>query len=153
MYEVRIVDRRYDSRNKSAVNRSRFIRRFKSQISKAVKEAISRRGIADIDKGEKIGIPAGDISEPQFRHGRGGVREDVVPGNDRFHAGDEAERPMGGAGARGGKGSPDGSHEDDFAFTLSREEFLDIFFEDLALPNLVKTQLSQIEEFKRVRAG
>ena len=153
MFEVRIVDRRYDSRNKSAVNRARFIRRFKTQIGKAVRDAISRRGVADIDKGEKIGIPAGDISEPHFHHGRGGLRQDVLPGNDRYNAGDEAERPMGGAGGRGSEASPDGSHEDEFAFSLSREEFLNIFFEDLALPNLVKTQLAQIDEYKRVRAG
>ena len=154
MIPVRIVDRRYDSKNKSSVNRSRFIRRFKGQIGRAVKEAIDRRSIADIDKGEKIGIPAGDISEPHFGHGRGGIRQDVLPGNDRFHSGDEMERPAGGAGgAGGGKASPDGSHEDNFAFSLSREEFLNIFFDDLALPNLVKTQLARVDEYKRVRAG
>ncbi len=153
MVEVRIVDRRFDSKNKSAVNRGRFIRRFKSQISKAVAEAISRRGIADIDNGEKIGIPAKDISEPQFRYGRGGVRRDVLSGNDQYHSGDELER-AGGGGSGGSQASQDeGTHQDDFAFHLSREEFLDILFEDLALPNLVKTQLTRIDEFKRVRAG
>ena len=152
MTDVRIIDRRHDSRNKSAVNRSRFIRRFKGQISKAVKEAINRRGIADLDKGEKIGIPAGDISEPQFRIGRGGIRQDVLPGNDRFHANDEMDR-SGESGSDGSGASAEGTHEDDFAFSLSREEFLNIFFEDLALPNLVKTQLSRIDEYKRVRAG
>ncbi len=153
MIPVRIVDRRSDSKNKSTVNRSRFIRRFKTQIGKAVKAAISRRGITDIDKGEKIAIPAGDLSEPHFHHGRGGIRQDVLPGNDRFHAGDEMERPTGGADAGGGRAGADGAHDDNFAFSLSREEFLDIFFEDLALPHLVKTQLSRIDEFKRVRAG
>ncbi|HUY04933.1 MAG TPA: YeaH/YhbH family protein [Rhodocyclaceae bacterium] len=149
MTEVRIVDRRYDTRNKSTVNRSRFLRRFKSQIRAAVKEAIGRRGISDIDQGEKIGIPAGDISEPQFRHGRGGVRQDVLAGNDRYHAGDQLERPS----EAGGKSGAGGGADDHFAFSLSREEFLDIFFEDLALPNLVKIQLARIDEFKRVRAG
>ena len=154
MVGVRIIDRRFDSKNKSAVNRGRFIRRFKGQIRKAVAEAISRRGITDIDAGEKVGIPSKDISEPQFHHGRGGVWRDVLPGNDRFHTGDEAERPQGGGGSGGGsRASPDGESQDDFAFTLSREEFLDIFFDDLALPNLVKTQLARVDEYKRVRAG
>ena len=36
---------------------------------------------------------------------------------------------------------------------LSREEFLDVFFDDLALPNLVKTQLARIHEYKSQRAG
>ena len=153
MTGVHIVDRRYDSRNKSAVNRARFIRRFKSQIGKAVRDAISRRGIADIDQGEKIGIPAGDISEPHFRHGHGGIRQDVLPGNDRYQTGDEMQRSSGGGGASGQQASDEGGGEDDFAFTLSREEFLNIFFEDLELPKLLKTQLSCIDEFKRVRAG
>ena len=150
---IRIIDRRYDSKNRSAVNRARFIRRFKGQIRKAVNEAIGRRGIADIDSGEKIGIPAKDITEPNFRYGRGGRWTGVLPGNDRFNTGDEMERPPEGGAGRGSSASPDGEGEDDFAFTLSREEFLDIFFDDLALPNLVKTQLARVEEYKRVRAG
>ena len=152
---LRIIDRRNDSKNKSAVNRGRFLKRFKNQIRKAVGEAIQRRGITDIDNGEKVGIPAKDISEPHFQHGQGGKRSTVLPGNDRFHSGDEIERPKGGGGGGGGAGqaSNEGEGMDDFAFTLSREEFLDIFFDDLALPNLVKTQLARVDEFKRVRAG
>ncbi|NJD34210.1 MAG: YeaH/YhbH family protein [Betaproteobacteria bacterium] len=150
---LQIIDRRNDSKNKSAVNRNRFIRRFKGQIRKAVQDAIARRKIADIDNGEKIGIPAGDISEPQFRHGRGGRWSVVQPGNDRYLTGDEIERPEESGGGRGSGASPDGEGLDDFIFTLSREEFLDIFFDDLALPHLVKTQLARISEYKRVRAG
>lgn len=150
---VRIVDRRFDARNKSAVNRQRFLRRFRGQVREAVREAIGQRGIRDIDSGENIRIPGRDIAEPQFHHGREGVWRRINAGNDRFAAGDEVERPQGGAGGGGKGGSPDGSGEDDFVFTLSREEFLDIFFDDLALPNLVKTQLARVEEYKRVRAG
>ncbi|MFT3717702.1 YeaH/YhbH family protein [Pseudorhodoferax sp.] len=152
---VRIVDRRYDSKNKSSVNRSRFIRRFKGQIRKAVSDAINKRGLKDLDEGEKIGIPGKDIDEPQFEHGRGGVWEAVRPGNDRFNAGDQVERPKGGGGGGGGKGqaSNEGESLDDFVFTLTKEEFLDIFFDEMALPNLVKQQLAQIEQYKRTRAG
>jgi uncharacterized sporulation protein YeaH/YhbH (DUF444 family) len=151
---VRIVDRRQDSRNKSSVNRSRFIRRFKGQIRKAVADAIAKRGIRDLESGEKIGIPGQDISEPQFRHGKGGVRESVHPGNDRFQSGDQMDRPPSGNQGQGsGQASPDGEGLDDFVFTLTRDEFLDIFFDELALPNLVKRQLARIDEYKRVRAG
>lgn len=150
---LQIIDRRNDSKNKSAVNRNRFIRRFKGQIKKAVQDAIARRGIADIDNGEKIGIPSKDISEPHFRHGKGGRWSVVQPGNDRFLTGDEFDRPPDEAGGAGSGASPDGEGLDDFVFTLSREEFLDIFFDDLALPDLVKTQLARISEYKRVRAG
>lgn len=151
---VRIIDRRFDSRNKSSVNRSRFIRRFKGQIRKAVADAIGKRGIRDLDNGEKISIPGKDIAEPQFTLGKGGVWEQVHPGNDRFTAGDEVERPLGGGRGQGrGRASNEGEGVDDFAFTLTRDEFLDIFFDELALPNLVKRQLARIEEYKRVRAG
>ena len=152
---VRIVDRRNDSKNKSSVNRSRFIRRFKGQIRKAVADAINKRGLKDLDDGEKIGIPGKDIDEPQFEHGHGGVWDAVRPGNDRFNSGDTVDRPKGGGGGGGGKGKAgnEGESLDDFVFTLTKDEFLDIFFDEMALPNLVKQQLAQIEQYKRTRAG
>ncbi len=150
---VRIVDRRQDSKNKSSINRGRFIQRFKGQIRKAVADAIARRGIRDIDNGEKIGIPGKDIAEPHFRHGPGGRRELVHPGNDRFNTGDSIDRQTTGSAQGQGKASQDGEGMDDFVFTLTRDEFLDIFFDELALPNLVKRQLARIDEYKRVRAG
>jgi len=150
---VRIVDRRFDSKNKSSVNRSRFIQRFKGQIRKAVSDAINHRGVRDLDNGEKIGIPGKDIAEPQFGHGRGGVWETVNPGNDRFSSGDQVDRPQGGSGKGGSQASNAGEGLDDFVFTLTRDEFLDIFFDELALPNLVKRQLARIDQYRSVRAG
>lgn len=152
---ARIIDRRFDSKNKSAVNRQRFMRRFKQQIRRAVSEAIHGRSIRDLDNGEQISIPARDLSEPQFQQGKGGIREQVFPGNDQFSSGDLINRPMGGEGRGSGKGraSNEGEGEDDFVFHLSREEFLDIFFDDLALPNLIRTQLARISEYKTQRAG
>ncbi len=150
---LRIIDRRYDSKNKSATNRGRFLKRFRGQIRKAVADAISRRSIKEIEKDERIGIPAKDISEPQFSLGKGGRRLRVLPGNDRFGKGDELERPPDAGAGQGRGGSPEGEGIDDFAFTLSKEEFLDIFFDDLALPDLVKTQLARIKDYRRVRAG
>ena len=151
---VRIVDRRFDSKHKSSVNRARFIDRFKGQIRKAVSDAINKRGIRDIDNGEKIGISGKDIGEPQFQHGHGGVWETVRPGNDRFSSGDQVERPQGGGGGQGrGQASNEGEGLDEFMFTLTKDEFLDIFFDELALPNLVKQHLAHIEQYRRVRAG
>ena len=153
MRDVRIIDRRDDSRNKSAVNRGRFLRRFKKQIRKAVDDALVGRSVVDVDQGEKIAIPARDISEPQFGFGKGGVRRGVLAGNDRFRAGDQIVRPAGGENMSGSQASPDGEGQDDFLFALSREEFLDIFFDDLALPNMVRAELARIADFRRVRAG
>ena len=147
-----IIDRRLN--DKSAVNRERFLRRFKAQIKEAVSRAVKGRSITDIESGEKVSIPVKDISEPVFHHGQGGVREQVHPGNEEFIRGDRIARPQGGGGGGGGgKASQDGEGEDDFVFELSREEFLNVFFDDLALPNLIKTQLMGVEELKQVRAG
>ncbi|NJN45473.1 MAG: YeaH/YhbH family protein [Candidatus Competibacteraceae bacterium] len=150
-----VIDRRLDGKNKSAVNRQRFIRRFKHQLKKAVNDAMNGRSITDMNSGEKVSIPTRDISEPVFHHGPGGRREIVHPGNKEFVTGDRVPRPRGGRGGGGGSGqaSNSGAGEDEFVFQLSREEFLELFFEDLELPNLVKTQLAKAQEFKAVRAG
>ncbi|WP_210546321.1 YeaH/YhbH family protein [Rhodoferax sp. PAMC 29310] len=151
---VRIIDRRLDSKHKSSVNRARFIDRFKGQIRKAVTDAVNKRHVRDIGNGEKIGIPGKDIEERQFGHGQGGVRETVRPGNDRFSTGDRVDRPKGGgAGGGGGQASQDGEGLDEFLFTLTKDEFLDLFFDELALPDLVKQHLAQTEQYRRVRAG
>jgi uncharacterized protein len=150
-----IIDRRLAGKNKSIGNRERFLRRYKDQIREAVKRAVDGRGIRDIERGEEIRIPKKDVSEPVFHHGQGGVREVVHPGNKDYVRGDRIERPKGGQGGGSGKGkaSDSGEGEDDFTFSLSREEFMQVFFEDLALPNLTRTQLAQTPEWKSQRAG
>jgi uncharacterized sporulation protein YeaH/YhbH (DUF444 family) len=152
-----IIDRRLAGRNKSIGNRERFLRRHKEQIREAVRRAIDGRGIRDIERGEEITIPRKDLSEPVFGHGSGGVREVVHPGNREYLQGDRIERPKGGAGGSGGSGkgqaSDSGEGEDDFVFALSRDEFMQVFFEDLALPHLVRTQLAEVPEWKVHRAG
>ncbi|MHB1077462.1 YeaH/YhbH family protein [Thiobacillus sp.] len=148
----RLVDRRLSGKNRSAVNRQRFLRRFKAQIRKAASEVVSGRKVTDLERGEKISIPSRDLSEPIFHHGPGGRRNVVLPGNRDFVTGDRVDRPEGGGGAGSGGGPADESM-DDFVFELSREEFMDYFFQDLALPDLVKKQLAAVPEVKKARAG
>ncbi|MYM93586.1 YeaH/YhbH family protein [Duganella vulcania] len=149
-----LIDRRLQGKNKSAVNRERFLRRYKAQIKDAVGRAIKGRSITDIENGEKVSIPVKDVGEPSFGHAHGGVWETINPGNQEYLKGDLINRPKGGGGAgRGKAGNSDQLTEDDFIFELSREEFMNYFFEDLELPNLVKTQLTATTEFKNQRAG
>ncbi len=151
---VHLIDRRVQGKNKSAPNRERFLRRYKGQIKDAVERAIKGRSITDIESGEKISIPVKDVSEPTFGHAHGGVWESVNPGNQEYQKGDQIQRPKGGGGSGQGKaGNSDETSEDDFVFQLTREEFLNYFFEDLELPNLVKTQLASATDFKSQRAG
>jgi len=150
-----IVDRRLNGKNKSAVNRERFLRRYRHHIKKAVSDAVHRRSITDIERGENVSIPSRDTDEPVFHHGQGGHREMVHPGNRDFVAGDRLPKPEGGDGQGQGPGqaSPDGEGMDEFAFQITQEEFLNFLFDDLELPNLVRKKLKDTETFNYVRSG
>jgi len=101
-----------------------------------------------------VHITSRDISEPAFQLGRSGIHERVFPGNKSFNAGDEIARPPGdGTGGPGGNASYEGEGLDEFTFALTREEFMDLLFDELELPDLVKKELKGIEDFKYVRAG
>jgi uncharacterized sporulation protein YeaH/YhbH (DUF444 family) len=151
---TRIIDRRQNTRHKSAVNRQRFLQRFKRQIKKSIDEIINQRSIMDIDNGEKITIPTKDITEPSFKHGRGGFRQYVYNGNKEFEMGDRLPRPeTNNAQQRSAQASNNGVGVDDFMFEISKDELLDLFFEDLALPDLIRKQITKISSIKKVRAG
>jgi len=149
-----IIDRRLNSRGKSTVNRKRFVDRVKHQIRKKVKKSIEDGKITDIikDKTEKISVPKGNIEEHTFRHDNGGVRQRVFPGNKEFLPGDRITRPPSGGGG-GSKASKDGEGEDDFEFTITNDEYMDIFYEDLELPNLEKKDLATSDMFEWKRCG
>lgn len=150
-----IIDRRQNAGKKSMVNRQRFLRRYKNQIKQAVSDAISKRSITEIDQGEHIKIPAKDTSEPCFNLGKGGRVERVLPGNDQFIPGDRVKRADEGEGSgeSGSNASDQGSGEENFVFEISRDEFLEIYFEDLELPDLIRKELGLTTQFKTIRAG
>ncbi|KTF14887.1 YeaH/YhbH family protein [Pseudoalteromonas sp. H105] len=149
------IDRRLNGKNKSTLNRQRFIRRYKKQIKEAVSDAVNKRSVTDTSSGESISIPQRDISEPIFHQGKGGDREQIHPGNDQFSTGDKVKRPQGGQGGGAGEGdaSDTGEGEDDFVFSISKDEYLDLLFEDLELPNLQQNQLDKLIQMKTHRAG
>ena len=150
-----VIDRRLNGKNKSTVNRQRFLSRYRGHIKKAVEEAVGRRSITDMEHGEQITIPGRDIDEPILHHGRGGRQTSVHPGNKEFVAGERIPRPPEGGGGGSGQGQASNSGEgmDDFVFQITQEEFLDFMFEDLELPNLVKRHITGTDSFKTVRAG
>lgn len=150
-----IIDRRLNGKNKSAVNRSRFLKRYKSHVKKAIEHAISERSITDMDSGETVTIPKDDISEPRFNHGAGGKRQIVNPGNHEYVQGDRIDKPKGGQGGGSGEGqaSNEGEGEDGFMFEITQEEFLEYMFDDLELPNLLKKKISNIETSSYDHAG
>ncbi|MEZ2126323.1 MULTISPECIES: YeaH/YhbH family protein [unclassified Sinorhizobium] len=148
---MHIVDRRLNPGGKSLENRQRFLRRAKALVQKAVYESSQNRDIQDILKGGEISIPIGGTEEPRLQRGPYGVREHILPGNKTFIEGDILPRPDGGGG-RSRQGG-EGSDEDAFRFVLTREEFLDLFLDDLELPDLAKKRLTTTDQPNPVRAG
>jgi len=152
---MNIIDRRPNPKGKSLANRQRFIDRARGEVKRALSDALKRRKVGESEGGEKVSIPTRGITEPTFhRASSGGWRDYIVPGNKKFVVGDTIERPPSGEGGGRGSGSPeDGGEQDAFEFVLSKEEFLNLFFEDLELPDLVKTRLKESEATQLARAG
>ncbi|MBL4618500.1 MAG: YeaH/YhbH family protein, partial [Marinicaulis sp.] len=154
MSSFHFIDRRKNPKGKSLGNRQRFLRRAKKQIKEAVNKSLRDRSLKELDKGEKITIPSNSTAEPRFRiDPEKGEREAVHPGNKEFSPGDKIKKPPKGGKGKGKDASDSGEGEDNFQFTLTQEEFLDIFFEDLELPNLVKRSLKEIKSTSYKRAG
>ncbi len=149
------IDRRLNPKGKSLANRQRFLRRARAQIREAVQKSLKDSGVADVARDRKIRISTQGTREPRFRLDpkKGGTREFVLPGNKHFVPGDEIRKPQGGQGGGGKDAATSGESEDDFEFTMREDEILDIFFEDLELPNLVRTTLSEMVSQNWKRAG
>ena len=76
----------------------------------------------------------------------------VLPGNKKFIEGDWLPR-SGGEGRGQGSQAGEGDGEDAFRFVLSRDEFVDLFLDDLELPDLAKRKLADVESKSLHRAG
>ncbi|WP_043159918.1 YeaH/YhbH family protein [Bradyrhizobium sp. Ai1a-2] len=147
---MHIVDRRLNPGGKSLENRQRFLRRAKALVQGAVKKTSQDRDIKDVLEGGEVAIPLDGMDEPRFRRG-GGTRDMVLPGNKKFIEGDILPRPNQGGGR--GTGPGEGDSEDAFRFVLSRDEFVNLFLDDLELPDLAKRKLAEAESEGLHRAG
>jgi uncharacterized protein len=148
---MHIVDRRLNPGSKSLENRQRFLRRAKALVQGAVKKSSQGRDIKDVLEGGEISIPLDGMNEPRF-HREGGTRDMVLPGNKKFVEGDML--PRSGGEGRGKPNKPgEGDSEDAFRFVLSRDEFVDLFLDDLELPDLAKRKLAEVESEGLRRAG
>jgi uncharacterized sporulation protein YeaH/YhbH (DUF444 family) len=90
------------------------------------------------------------MNEPRFRR-EGGTRDMVLPGNKKFVEGDMLPRSGEGRGRPTAPG--EGDSEDAFRFVLSRDEFVDLFLDDLELPDLAKRKLAEANSEGLQRAG
>ena len=152
---MHLIDRRLNPSGKSLANRQRFLRRARAVVRKAVRDLSGERSVREIEEGGTVTIAADGLEEPTFHRGRSGAHEHVLPGNREYLEGDKIRRPEGGAdGSDGDDGDGhDGKGEDGFKVVLSTSEFLDLFLEDLELPDLEKRKLSQASSTNLRRAG
>jgi len=148
---MHIVDRRLNPGSKSLENRQRFLRRAKALVQGAVKKSSQDRDIKDVLEGGEVSIPLDGMNEPRFRR-EGGTRDMVLPGNKKYVEGDML--PRSGEGREKRASDPgEGDGEDAFRFVLSRDEFVDLFLDDLELPDLAKRKLAEAESEGLRRAG
>jgi uncharacterized sporulation protein YeaH/YhbH (DUF444 family) len=147
---MHVVDRRLNPGSKSLENRQRFLRRAKALVQDAVKKMSKDRDIKDVLEGGEVSIPLDGMGEPRF-HRQGGTRDMVLPGNKKYVEGDVLPRSGKSDGKASGPG--EGDSEDAFRFVLSRDEFVDLFLDDLELPDLAKRRLADADSESSRRAG
>jgi uncharacterized protein len=149
---MHIIDRRLNPSGKNFENRQRFLRRAKRVVEQAVREASRDRAIENLEAPAEITITTEDMRQPTFRQTPGSHRDYLLPGNRDYVEGDLIERDKSdGQGVGSGAGRGGGRAEDAFRFVLSREEFLNIFLDDLELPDLAKRRvaLNELDELRR----
>lgn len=148
-----IIDRRKTGKNKSVGNRQKFIKRYKSRIKRSVDEIASEKGITDVLKDRKITIDQDEIEEPSFDFDMAtGERDVIFTGNKSLQKGDKIFRPPPEDG-EDPEASDSGESEDSFSFVLTKEEFLELYFSDMALPDFIKESMKGSAKWKLKRTG
>ena len=150
-----VVDRRSQGKKKSTVNRKKFLDRYKGHIKRKVEKEVQDRSIKDFFDGREITVDIDNMDEPEFVYdSSSGRRDHVVTGNDSFKKGDFIPKPDEAEGGAGGvEGSKDGEGFDEFTFTLTKDEFFDLYFSEMELPDFVKAGIKSSEDYKIKRCG
>jgi len=146
-----ILDKRKEGKNKSVGNRRKFIERYKHKIKRSVDNLSSDKGITDVLKDRKVTIDG--IDEPNFNFDiTTGERDIILPGNKNFQNGDTIDHNTR-SQEEGSGGSDSGEGFDEFTFVLTKEEFLDLYFSDMELPDFIKESMKGENKYKFKRTG
>jgi uncharacterized sporulation protein YeaH/YhbH (DUF444 family) len=153
-----IVDRRFVKDITVPINRQRFLKRYKDAIRSQVHDYVKDTKIKDIkNKFNKIKIKKNDLLEPSFSFDpKQGTHQHISTGNKQFQKHDKLKKAQGASGQGNGKGQggkSDDPNYDDLTFTLTKDEFFDLFFDDLGLPNFIKQAFRKEYRLKFKRAG
>jgi uncharacterized sporulation protein YeaH/YhbH (DUF444 family) len=151
-----IVDRR-TQKGKSTANRQRLLKRLDGALKAQLGKMIARHKMQDSAQPAEVTIERKDATEPRLiLDPSSGSSGRIIPGNDKYRIGDKiANSSSEGQGGGNGQGAGDGDSDDEdtFRFVLSRTEYLNLLFDDLELPALVKKDLLEIDENRFRRGG
>ncbi len=151
---MHIVDRRLNPGGKSFANRQRFLRRVKDMVERAVREASREIEPSAIWRTPRKSRYRRKARENRyFQHTQGSRRDYILPGNREYVEGDLIDRPQSGGEGSGGAVGVGDRQEDAFKFVLTRDEFLNIFLEDLELPDFAKRGVFDTQKEGLRRAG
>jgi uncharacterized sporulation protein YeaH/YhbH (DUF444 family) len=150
-----VYDRRPSGSTKGSESKRRFIERQREHLVKGLDKFLRGKSLKDVKDADEVkGKVDRDAIKINSPHSSRRKDEIVFTGNKKYSRGDEVVIPKqgsgsGGAGPGGGEDSP--LSEDEFEFILSKEEFRDILFKDLKIPNFLKKsgQGEIVEEVKR----
>lgn len=147
-----ITDRRADNKSRLAGSKAKFIDRYRHHIKQKIDQHIKATDIRKIGDKVKVNIDKKSIEEERLVYDRyKSNHKKVYPGNNKYDKGDKERinsKEIGGSGAGNG-----GMTEDDFKFILSKEEFLDLLFTDMQLPNFIKKSLEGHFKTKYITGG
>jgi hypothetical protein len=134
-----ITDNRKFTKHKHLDNRNRFLERHKEYIKDQVDQIASKRHLKNMDKKAKIKLDKSkSTSEPTFTYDRKLSKNTIVlPGNNKYLRRDTIRKPSGSSSGSGGSGES----EDEFEFWISPQEFIEIYFSDMELPDYIKKSL------------
>lgn len=153
MADYHIIDRRENPKGKNLPNRQKFLKRVRKYLDTQVRDAMKKKSITDTE-GIDISVPSTGIDEYTFDYVHTtGEWDKILPGNKEFTAGDRVKKPQGSSGGGGNNAGTGSGGDDNFTFTLTRDEYLDIVFEDLELPDLVKTSEKAAVAWHKIRSG
>ncbi len=146
-----IVDRRDAPNDESSVSRHKFLKRFKGRIQERVREDAMKRNIGDFRGKIKVKIRDDSTNEPTFSHEQdSGHTITTHPGNKGIPRGTKIPTSTQEDDARGYQGEG----EDDFSFVeLDEDEWRELLFVGMELPDFVKKSLNSDSLFKWQRAG
>jgi hypothetical protein len=146
-----IIDKR---KNKDSVSKvkNKFFKRQRAIIQQQIDSLIKQKKIKNIlnSSSKKITIPSKNMYEPTFHYDYDKLKAPLIgTNNDVWRKGDKFYSRSASSGW--GSGNGDGG-EDDFSFLLTKDEFVRLLFENLALPNFIK-RFGDIKKYVTKRSG